>query len=144
MLATDRMGSFIRARVIQTKEIEHFLASEGKVKIVPKTGAVFSELFPQKNGISPSVSVENSKSGTIYSINIDIDLKFPSELPLAGFNRFVVILTKPNGDEMVFGTPSFPLTGLKKPIVSATPSGKEGENIRFEGKQTVYPYLLID
>jgi len=142
MLSSDRMGSFIRARVISTKQIEHFLVTEGKVKIVPKNGSAFLELFPQKNGISPSVSVENSKSGTIYSINIDIDLRLPSGLTLPGFNRFVVVLTKPNGEEMVFGTPWFPLIGFKKPIVSSTPAGKEGENLRFEGKQTVYPYLL--
>lgn len=142
MLATDRMGSFIRARVIQTKEIEHFLASDGKVKIVPKNGTVFLELFPQKNGISPSVSVENSKSGTVYSISIDIDLKLASDIRLISFNKYIVILTKPNGEEMVFGTPSFPLTATKKPILSNLPAGKEGENIRFDGKQTVYPYIL--
>jgi hypothetical protein len=142
MLATDRMGSFIRARVIQTKEIEHFLASDGKVKIVPKNGAVFLELFPQKNGISPSVSVENSKSGTIYSISIDIDLKFSSGINFISFNRCIVILTKPNGDEIVFGTPLFPLIAMRKPILSNSPAGKEGENVRFEGKQIVYPYIL--
>lgn len=141
-MQSDRMGSFIRARVIPIKQIEHFHASDGKVKIVLKNGFCFSELFSQKNGISPSVSVENSKSGTIYSINIDIDLKIPSGLKFIGFNRFIVVLTKPNGDEIVFGTPLFPLTGFKKPILSDTPAGKEGENVRFEGKQTVYPYLL--
>lgn len=144
MLQTDRMGSFTRARIIPTNNIDSFFASDGKVKIVTKSSDYIFELFPQKNGISPSVSVENSKSGTVYSISIDIDLKFASDIRLISFNKYIVILTKPNGDEMVFGTPSFPLTGLKKPIVSATPSGKEGENIRFEGKQTVYPYLLID
>lgn len=142
-MQSDRMGSFIRARVIPIKQIEHFHASDGKVKIVPKNGFCFSELFSQKNGISPSVSVENSKSGTIYSINIDIDLKIPSGLKFIGFNRFIVVLTKPNGDEIVFGTPLFPLTGFKKPILSDTPAGKEGENVRFEGKQPVYPYLLV-
>lgn len=141
---TDRMGGFIAGRIVPVSDIDIFLITADRVSITLKSGKSFFEIISQKNGISANVTPNSSRAGIIFTINIDFDAKNPTGLKIASFNKFIAVLTKPDGSAIVFGTPAYPLTALKSPILSNTPAGKEGESITLTGKQPVYPYFLAE
>ena len=142
MSLINRMGGFIAARIIERKNVQSFIVTNGTCVITPKTGQSFIKLDVMKNGITPNISVSNEKSGQIWDINILIELKTESGLKIIPFNRFLLILTNPLGEEYVFGTPPFSLRVGKAPILSSSASGKMGESLNLTGKQPVYPYKL--
>lgn len=142
MHTTDRMGGFISARIIETKNIESFAVISDKVEITLKPGMSFFDIDVKKYGISPIVSVSKEKMGHIYEINLSISSKNRTDLKLKPFNKMIAICKNSLGEEIVFGIPSFPLTGATSPIMSDRPEGEVGEIISLTGRQPYYPYLL--
>ena len=140
MSVISRMGGFISARIIETKNIESFNVINDTCTIIPKFGKTFIKLDIIKNGITPNISVSDEKSGQIWNINVLIELKNKSGLKILPFNRYLLILTNPLGYEFVFGTLSFPIRLTNAPILSSAASGKMGELLNFVGNQPVYPY----
>lgn len=142
MEATDRMGGFVSARIIETKMIDRFIITGSEAKISLKAGASFQEITTKKGGISPSVSGVKEKSGTIYQINLTISAKNPTGIKLKSFNKMIAICTNPMGVDYIFGTPSFPLTCINVPVLSDRASGEIGEMLNLDGRQPYYPLIL--
>lgn len=142
MNVTDRMGGFVSVKIIEVKKIESFMISGKKVSISLKPGNDFFSIPHKKNGISPNISSSTDKSGELFTIDLQIDLKNETDLKFIPYNRFIAICKNPLGDEFVFGTTEFPLTGSKRPVFSNSASGSMGEMLVFTGKQTNYPYIL--
>lgn len=142
MSINDRMGGFIKARIIHVNDISTFTTTGGKVKIVLKDGKSFFDIPAKKEGISPVVSVLNEKSGQIYQIDLTISVNEPILLKMLPFNRMIAVCKNPMGEEYVFGTPDFPLTCIKAPSFSDRAEGSSGDIITLRGKQICYPLTL--
>lgn len=142
MNTTDRMGGFIQAQIIDTRDISGFTSTGGKVKITLKPGKSFFDVSAKKEGISPVVSVSNEKSGQIFQIDLTINVKTPIALKMLPFNKMIAICKNPMGEQFVFGTHDFPLTGFKYPAFSDRAEGDTGEILTFRGKQPNYPLTL--
>ena len=132
---TDRMGGFISAKIVDIKQIESFLVSDGKVSISYK-----DEYFPQllntvKNGISANAPSTTSKSGEIFNVDININIKERHFIKYRSFNKYLAILELPTGDLHVFGTLAFPLTMKIESAYSETPRGRIGYVVNLSGKQ---------
>lgn len=144
MDSTKRIGGYTRARIIQTKNIQQFQVTGGVCTIIPNSPGDLVELDFQKNTIIPSVDSSTEKAGIIYSVTINIDVKNSSGIKNLGFNKFLVILENPSTGSRIFGTLSYPLTLVKKPLTPAEGSGRIGERLVFTGKQVDYPYLFTE
>src|SRR5690554_4509020 len=142
MNTTDRMGGYIRARIIETKYIDSFVTIGKRAKITLKPESEFLEIDAKKDGISPVISSAREKSGLIYEINISISVKTQTDLILRPFNKMIAVLTDPMGNETVYGTLSFPLSGSVYPITSDRAEGAIGELISLIGRQPV-PILTL-
>lgn len=62
MNTTDRMGGFIRARIIETKYIDSFVIIGKRAKITLKPESAFLEIDAKKDGISPVISPAREKA----------------------------------------------------------------------------------
>jgi hypothetical protein len=144
MNSTKRIGGYIRARIIQTKNVQQFQVTEGRCTIIPKSPADIIELDFQKNAIIPSVDSSTEKAGIIYSITINIDVKNQTNIKNPGFNKYLVILENASTGSQIFGTLNYPLTLVKKPLTPSEGSGRIGERLVFTGKQLNYPYLFSE
>ncbi len=142
MTVTDRMGGFISASIIETKNVHAFVVENNLCTVIHKTGKSFIELDVMKNGITPNISVSDEKSGQIWNIDVQVDLKNESGLKIIPFNKFLLILENPVGEKYIFGTMEFPLCSRKHPILSSSAAGKMGETLSFTGKQPFYPYKM--
>lgn len=142
MNTTDRMGGYIRARIIETKYIDSFVIIGKRTKITLKPEIEFLEIDAKKDGISPVISSAREKSGHIYEINISISVKTQTDLILRPFNKMIAVLTDPMGADTVYGTPSFPLYASSSPITSDSAEGAIGELISLIGRQPV-PILTL-
>lgn len=131
----DRMGGVIAAEIIRVTDIQSFMVENGKVVIVLKNGIEPNFLDIVKNGVDPSIQTTASKSGILYDVNITIETKEYNCFTYTSFNKYLVALTFPTGEQHVFGTPHFPLTISSEPIYSKTPSGRTGGLYRITGKQ---------
>lgn len=143
MNTTDRMGGFIRARIIETKYIDSFVIIGKRAKITLKPESAFLEIDAKKDGISPVISPAREKSGLIYEINISISAKNQTDLILRPFNKMIAVLTDPMGNETVYGTLSFPLSGSVYPITSDRAEGETGEMVSLVGRQPI-PILKLE
>jgi len=143
MLSTDKMGGFIAVKIIPVSDIGKWIHQGESVQISPKPGKDFFEISSKKNGISPSVTDAQDKSGVIYSINIAISAKKSTGIKFTPFNKYVVICTNPMGQHYVFGSYDYPLTGSSVPILSDRPGGAVGETIKFTGKQPFPPITVV-
>ncbi len=143
MITTDRMGGFISARIIETKDISSFAISGTTVNIALKPGKSFFEIDAKKYGISPVVSPAREKSGHIYEINLSISAKNPTGFNLKPFNKVIAVCKNTTGSELVFGTPSFPLTATISPILSDRPEGETGELISLTGRQPLNILTIV-
>lgn len=143
MNTTDRMGGFIRARIIETKFIDSFVIIGKRAKITLKPESAFLEIDAKKDGISPVISPAREKSGLIYEINISISAKNQTDLILRPFNKMIAVLTDPMGNETVYGTLSFPLSGSVYPITSDRAEGETGEMVSLVGRQPI-PILKLE
>ncbi len=142
-MKTDRMGGFIAVRIIRVKDISIFTKSGEQAKITPKPGKEFFEIPVKKYGISPNVTDSKDKSGVIYSININISVKNRVDITFVPFNKYLVICTNPLGEDILFGTPEYPLSGSRVPVLSDRASGVAGLSIKFTGKQPYPPLELV-
>lgn len=142
MTTTDKMGGYIRARIIETKNIQSFVIIGKNVKITLKPEKDFFEVDAKKDGISPVVSLAKEKYGHIYDINLSISSKNTTDLILKPFNKMIAICTNPMGDNHVFGTLHYPLSGSTLPIISDRPEGETGEVISLSGRQPVQVLTL--
>lgn len=143
MTSTDRMGGFIDVRIIETKHIAGFRVTGGCVSITLKENWEFSGISAKKGGISPSVTDTHEKSGIIYQVNLTISAKKSTGIKFIPFNKYIAVCTNPMQEQIVFGTPEYPLTGSCVPILSDRADGAVGETIRFTGKQTTPPLILV-
>jgi hypothetical protein len=143
MNTTDRMGGFIRARIIETKYIDSFVIIGKRAKITLKPESSFLDIDAKKDGISPVISPTREKSGLIYEINISISAKNQTDLILRPFNKMIAVLTDPMGNETVYGTLSFPLSGSVYPITSDRAEGDTGEMVSLVGRQPI-PILKLE
>lgn len=143
MNTTDRMGGYIRARIIETKYIDSFVIIGKRAKITLKPESEFLEIDAKKDGISPVISPAREKSGLIYEINISISAKNQTDLILRPFNKMIAVLTDPMGNETVYGTLSFPLSGSVYPITSDRAEGETGEMVSLVGRQPI-PILKLE
>lgn len=135
MNTTDKMGGYVRARIIETKYIDTFVIIGKRAKITLKPESEFLELDAKKYGISPIISPAREKSGHIFEINISISLKNPIDQIFHPFNKVIAVLTDPLGNNTVYGTRSYPLSASSAPIVSDRASGETGELISLIGRQ---------
>lgn len=142
MNTTDKMGGYVRARIIETKYIDTFVIIGKRAKITLKPESEFLELDAKKYGISPVISPAREKSGLIYEINISISLKTPKDIIFHPFNKMIAVLTDPMEVETVYGTPSFPLYASSSPITSDSAEGAIGELISLIGRQPI-PILTL-
>lgn len=143
MKPIDRMGGFVAVKVIDVKFIESFRVLNNKASITLKPGHDYFSISHKKNGISPNISSASDKSGELFSIDLQIAVKNETNLKFIPFNRFIVVCQNPLGNEYVFGTKEYPMTGSKRPVLSGSASGSMGEMVTFSGKQTNYPYILL-
>ena len=114
-----------------------------RAKITLKPESAFLEIDAKKDGISPVISPAREKSGLIYEINISISAKNQTDLILRPFNKMIAVLTDPMGNETVYGTLSFPLSGSVYPITSDRAEGDTGEMVSLVGRQPI-PILKLE
>ncbi len=138
----DRMGGFISAKIIDVKQIASLLVINGKVGISFKNGYSPTLLDIVKNGVDANAPSTTTKSGKIFNITINIELKDFGNLPYPSFNKYLVLLELPTGETHIFGTRSFPLTITEECRYSKTPNGRVGGTLSITGKQPTNVLVL--
>lgn len=139
MNITDKMGGFLSASIIPLRDIESYKSNGKRVDLVVKSEVEVLDLPHRNKGISLNISEANDKNGTIYNINLQIELKNNVDIDFLPFNQCIALVIDSLGRQTVLGTPSFPLTATKKMKYAPEPSGFTGEVITIVGKQPIHP-----
>ncbi len=144
MIITDRMGGFISAKIIRIGDVDSFSVQNQKVTIIYKSGKLPIILENVKNGITISISSQQTKAGMLYSISGQIEIKKPLNTNFFAFNKFLIIITNSLNEKKVIGSPTYPLSFSTQPITPSTPADAHGELLKFNGKSAYYPFLYLN
>lgn len=131
----DRMGGFISAQIINAKDIASFQVQNGKVTFALKSDKNAIDLDIAKNGVDAQVSSTMLRSGELFNVDIEIELKNNEKFNYVAFNKYLAVLEDATGTKHVFGTPEFPLTLLSNPNFGRVPSDRANRIIKLSGKQ---------
>lgn len=131
----DRMGGFISAKIIDVKEIQSFQLVGNKVSLVYKDAYLPTSLDIVKNGAHAQVSSSMLRSGELFNIDIEIELKNNEKFNYKSFNKYLAVLKDAIGVYHVFGTHQFPLTLISNPKFGRIPSDRTNRIIKLSGNQ---------
>ncbi len=140
MIKTDRMGGFISASIISTDDIESFSILNNQASLIYKAGKSPLSLEIVKNGVSLSVTPQETKAGVIYTISGQIELKNSVEMNFFAFNKYMLILTNALNQNKIVALPYYPVTISRHPLTPSDASGRTGDLLKFNGKSAVYPF----
>lgn len=142
MSINDKMGGFISAKFIYTRDIIFFQTKNGRTTITPKDDKSFIELDIVKNGINPNSTTMREKQGELSDISVNIYLKSKFEEKIIPFNKCLLLLTTPLGETYIYGTFKFPLSVTKNFVAGDSITTYTGDTLTFSGKQPNTPTLL--
>ncbi|MBK5720125.1 hypothetical protein JGH11_04490 [Dysgonomonas sp. Marseille-P4677] len=149
MTKFDNMGGFISADFVHRDEINYFATFGSTCNVSLKGDLKWKKADMKHGGLTITVTPKSADAGRYFEIKGTITIKSDSSdeerLLLRRLELKPYILIRYQTPDKVYhvaGTDEYPLECTLKPLTPNKPSGFNGYELSFEGKQLFIPPVL--